>query len=195
MITYIMEDLTFIQREFIEAYLSTKGDLFRSLDIVGIEFVHFRSWRKLTEFDNAYQEARKDLINFMREDTYIKSMRILNDVFSAGYLENHELKETFSVVANEISDRKVVRRTIKSAIPPAMYNVAIADNNIEKALTVLFNEGIINSDVAKNIKAKLDKARLEISESWDSKSNNTLDSVDTVALIKSAVLGSEKDVS
>jgi len=181
------------QKDFLGAFCQRRGDVFAALDDIGMEFVHFKNWRNDQIFEEIYQEFRKDIFQFLKEDNYLKALGKLNTIFTVGYVVSEEIKHSVHEDPKTGKDcKRVSRKKTISEIPPNLYNLAINDTNIEKALATLLNEGIITSDISKRILATIEKNRNDLTEVFRHDTDTDLiKPKDTIALIKSAVLGND----
>lgn len=182
------------QRNFIVRYMNNRGDFYKTIDDMGLEFQHIQAWRENKEFDDAYRKAKRDVIRSIKEDNQIIALRELNHVLLNGVVQT-SIKKTHVVTEDGlITGYQITSTTKKLGVPIAAIKQALEETSIINAVNCLASEGVLPNIVAKRILNSASTIQQNIIDAFDmnAKDNDRISENQAINLIKKALLASKE---
>lgn len=192
------------QQRFLIRYINNKGDFYGTVESMGLDIAHITNWRQVSkQFDREYTEAKRSVIEFIKDENYITALRKLNDVLLNGVTQSQVVQKHIIADDDNREDGEgvakksafeVTRTSKHLGVPGYAIKMALEESSILKAVQTLVNEGVIPAEIARNITGAANRISDEISKSFGvSKDSDYANDKKAIALIRAAVLG-EVDV-
>jgi hypothetical protein len=175
------------QQRFLERYLNSRGNIYGTLDDLGLDLSHLISWRDNPEFELNYRDYTNKLISHLKQESYILATKKVNEVVKNG-LKVETLSQEHKI-APQGNEYRVKRTSKDIGVPVAYLKLALSETAISKAITTLANEGVIPLAIAKKIMQKAEAISQELADCFEVKEDeNVVSEQKIIAFIKQAVL-------
>lgn len=178
------------QNLFIQKFICSRGDIYKTLESLGLDLVHLLAWRENVEFEELYRDVTNKIILHLRQESFLISVQKINDVVKNGVKEETFTQEHGVDFAG--NNYFKAKKTVKNIGVPANYlKLALSESSITKAIQVLANEGVLPMSLAKEIMQKADNISSDIAKSFDRENDNGANLISEqkiISYIKQAVL-------
>ena len=188
-------ELTETQSNFLSRYYNSLGDLQKSLNDLGLEYLHFREWLKTPYFKMKFNEMQLEVNEFLTiENTSIAKRRI-NTILKEGLIETEEIS-CIELDSNNEVVRELTTRKIKRKEPVEAIRSILGEKSTEYAINLLSERGVLAKPIARQLLSTANEYQQKLQDSFElnKEDANINNDEKTIALIKQALIGSLEDI-
>lgn len=187
-------ELSDTQNEFLYKFYNNCGSIRQTLDEIGLEYVHFRTWLKDVYFLAKFEETRLDVNRFLTIDNESMAKRRLNELLHDGIVEIEEV----SFVQLDSEDRVVNQSTatkVKRKVAIDALKQVLGEKSTEHCINVLAERGILSRAVARKLLSTGIEYQQKLQESFgDNENNDKMNDEKAICLVRQALLGTNEEI-
>ena len=182
------------QENFLSNYYNSLGNLQESLDNLGLEYLHFRSWLKDINFKAKFSEMQLDVNEFLTIENRAIANRRMNTILKEGIIETEEIS-CVEVDSNDEIVRALTTRKVKRKEPLEVMKTIFSEKSTEYAINLLAERGVLAKPIARKLLSTANEYQQKLQDSFEiDNQDDMINDTKTIALIKQAVIGTGEEI-